>query len=289
MILIVGSTGSLGTAVVKGLLAARRKVVALVRDVSGQRANELKSVGARLVVGDLKSRPTLDAALKDIDTVVCTASSTLSRREGDSIETVDQNGVRSLIDAIEAADTKRFVFVSFSRNIRNDFPLSVAKRSAEKRLESSTIDYTILLPSYFAETWFSPAVGFDTENGKIRIYGDGTAKVSYVGLEDVAKATIACLDKPELIRKAVPIGGPKPISQLDAVALAEKATGRNMQVEFMTVDQIAAARRDTTDSLMGSFLGLFDSLARGDEIPAGWAEMLGVNPGSMEDWFTRLR
>jgi uncharacterized protein YbjT (DUF2867 family) len=289
MILVVGSTGSLGTAVVKGLLAARREVVALVRDVSGPKAHELKSAGARLVIGDLKSRLTLDAALKDIDAVVCTASSTLSRADGDSIETVDQNGIQSLIDAVEAAAIKRFVFISFSRNIRNDFPLSLAKRAAERRLESSTINYTILLPSYFAETWFSPAVGFDTENGRIRLYGDGTAKVSYVGLEDVARATVACLENPKVFRKAVPIGGPKPISQLDAVALAEKATGRTMQIEFMTAEQIAAARSDTTDSLMASFLGLFDSLARGDEIPAGWAETLGVTPRSMENWFTRPR
>ena len=211
----------------------------------------------------------------------------MSRREGNSIETVDQEGVQNLIDAAEAANIKRFVFVSFSRNIGNDFPLSVAKRAAEKRLESSSIDYTTLLPSYFAETWFSPAVGFDTGNGKIRIYGDGNAKVSYVALEDVAKAMIASLDNPKASRKAIPIGGPKAISQLDALALFENATGRKMQVEFMTADQIAGARKDTKDSLMGSFLGLFDSLAKGDEVPAGWTETLGATPQSMEDWVSK--
>lgn len=287
MILVIGSTGSLGMSVVKGLTASHKKVVALVRDISTDKAKELRSAGAALVVGNLRSRSTLDAALKGIEAVVCTASSTMSRQEGDSIETVDQKGVQNLIDAAEAAKIKRFVFVSFSRNIRSDFPLSTAKRAAEKRLESSTIDYTLLLPSYFAETWFSPVVGFDTGNGKIRIYGDGKAKVSYVAREDVAKAAIACLDNPKASRKAIPIGGPKPISQLDAVALAENATGRRMQVEFMTADQIAAARDDAKDSLTGSFLGLFDSLARGDEITAGWAEMLGVKPRSMEDWISK--
>lgn len=286
MILVVGSTGSLGMAVVKGLTAAHENVVALVRDATTGKARELRSAGAVLVVGDLKARSTLDAALEGIDTVICTASSTMSRREGDSIETVDQMGVQNLIDAAEAAGTRHFIFVSFSRNIRNDFPLAAAKRAAERRLESSTINYTILLPSYFAETWFSPAVGFDAANGKIRIYGDGKAKVSYVTIEDVAKATIACVHNPEVCRKAIPIGGLKPISQLDAVSLVEQATGRTMQVEFMTADQIAGARKGTTDALTGSFLGLFDSLARGDEIPAGWSETLGVKPQSLEDWFS---
>jgi uncharacterized protein YbjT (DUF2867 family) len=286
MILVVGSTGLLGMAVAKGLAAAHENVAALVRDDSTDKAKALRSAGAVLVVGDLKVRSTLDAALDGIDTVVCTASSTLSRREGDSIETVDQMGVQSLIDAAEEARTRRFIFVSFSRNIGNDFPLAAAKRAAERRLESSSINYTILLPSYFAETWFSPAVGFDAASGKIRIYGDGKAKVSYVTLADVAKATIACVRNPKVCREAIPIGGPKPISQLDAVALVERATGRKMQVEFMTADQIAAARKGTTDALTGSFLGLFDSLAKGDEIPAGWSETLGVKPQSLEDWFS---
>jgi uncharacterized protein YbjT (DUF2867 family) len=286
-ILVVCSTGSLGTSVVKRLTSARRQVTALVRDISTDKAKELKSAGAGLVVGDLKFRPALDEALNGIDMVLCTASSTMSRQAGDSIETVDWEGVQNLIAAAEIANVGRFVFISFSRNILDDFPLSAAKRAAEKRLESSALDYTLLLPSYFAETWFSPAVGFDAGNGRIRIYGDGKAKVSYVALGDVAKAAITCLDNPNASRQAIAIGGPKAISQLDAVALAEKATGRKMQVEFMTGDEIAAARKDTNDSLMASFLGLFDSLARGDEIPAGWVETLGVDPQSMEDWIPK--
>lgn len=285
MILVVGSTGALGMSVVMGLIASHKKATALVRDMSGHKASQLRAAGAALVLGDLKARTTLDEALKGIDTVVCTASSTLSRGDGDSIETVDQQGVQDLISAAEAANVGRFVFVSFSRNIHNDFPLARAKRAAEKRLEASAIDYTILLPSYFADTWFSPAVGFDVGNGKIRVYGDGKSKVSYVAREDVAKATVACLDNPRATRKAIPIGGPAAISQLEAVALAEKATARKMQVEFMTTEQIAAARSEAKDSLTQSFLGLFDSLAAGDEIPAGWAESLGVKARSMEGWF----
>jgi uncharacterized protein YbjT (DUF2867 family) len=286
VILVVGSTGSLGMAVVKTLTAAHESVAALVRDVTTDKARDMRSAGAALVVGDLKSRVTLDGALKGVDTVVCTANSVVSRREGDSIETVDQMGVQHLIDAAEMADARHFVFVSMSRSIPNDFPLAVAKRAAEKRLESSTIDYTILLPSFFAETWFSPAVGFDTRNGRIRIYGDGKAKVSYVARNDVARAAIACIGNPAVGRKAIPIGGPKSISQLEAVALAEKATGRTMQLEFMTADQIAAARERATDSLTRSFLGLFGSLGMGDEVPAGWAETLSVKPQSMDDWIS---
>jgi len=275
--------------VVTGLIAAHKSVTAFVRDTSADKARQLRAAGAALVAGDLKVTATLDSALSGIDTVVCTASSTLSRGQGDSIETVDHKGIQDLITAAEAAGIGHFVFVSFSRNIRDNFPLAVAKRAAERRLESSQIDYTILLPSYFAETWFSPAVGFDLGSRVIRVYGDGKSKVSYVALGDVARATIACIDNAAVSRKAIPIGGPKAISQLDAVALAEKATGRRMRVESMTTEQITAARKGAQDSLTESFVGLFESLARGDEIPLGWGDLLGVEPQSMDEWFSRPR
>jgi len=286
MILIVGSTGALGTAVARGLLASRQKVRALVRDAATDKARQLEAAGAALVVGDLKSPATLDAAVQGIDTIVCTASATLSRQEGDAIETVDQRGIQNLIDAAEHAHTRRFIFVSFSRNIAADFPLAAGKRAAERRLEASPIDYTILLPSYFAETWLSPAVGFDVGNGRVRIYGPGTAKVSYVSLEDVARAVVACVGNPRTSRQAIPIGGPEPLSQLEAVALAERAGGRKLQLEFMSSEQIAAARAATQDSLMASFLGLFAALAKGDAIASGWTEVLGVEPRSIADWIT---
>jgi uncharacterized protein YbjT (DUF2867 family) len=284
MILVVGSTGSLGMQVTKGLAANGKQVIGMVRDQNADKAKALAAAGARLVVGDLKDRNSLDAAVSGIDAIVCTASSTMSRREGDSIETVDQKGVQTLIGAAEAVKVKRFVFVSFSRNIADDFPLAQSKRAAERRLEASKIDYTIFLPSYFAETWFSPAVGFDISSGTVRIYGDGAAKVSYVALADVGQAVVNSIDNPGVSRQAIPIGGPRAISQLEAMALAEKAAKKKIAVEHMTIDQIRAARKGAKDSMTASFLGLFESLARGDEIPTSWTDKLNVKPITMEAW-----
>lgn len=287
MNLVVGSTGSLGTSVVKKLAAAGKPVTAVARDLSSPRAKALQAAGAELVTGELKDPASLEKVLMGATTVICTASSTMSRQEGDSIETVDQQGIQSLIAAAEKAGIKRFVFVSFSRNILSDFPLAMAKRSAEKRLESSKMDYTLLLPSYFAETWFSPAVGFDAAGGKVKVYGDGSRRVSYIALEDVASAVVACVDNAGTSRQAIPIGGPVALSQLEAIALAEKTTGRKLERESMTVEQIRGARAGKLDSMTASFLGLFESLARGDEIAPAWAGTLHVPLTRMEDWFKR--
>lgn len=54
MILVVGSTGLLGTAVTKKLAAAGQPVTALVRNAGGDKARALRAAGAKLVTGDLK-------------------------------------------------------------------------------------------------------------------------------------------------------------------------------------------------------------------------------------------
>jgi len=284
MILVVGSTGYVGSAVTKKLAAAGKPVTALVRDSSSEKSHALQAVGAKLARGDLKDRVSLEKALEGVDTVICTASSTLSRREGDSLDTVDNKGVQTLIDVAERKGARRFIYVSFSRNISDDFPLARFKRAAEKRLESSKLDYTILLPSYFADVWLTPAVGFDVAGGKVRIYGDGKARSSYVNVEDVARAVVACVDNPKASRKAIPVGGAKAYSQLEAVALVEKATGKKLEREHMTGDQIKAARTAAGDPMQATFLGLFDALAHGDVIPPDWTATLGVQPSSLEDW-----
>ena len=287
MIVVVGATGSLGTCVTKELAAAGKPVTALVRDRSSEKARALEAVGARLVVGDLKDAASIEQALRRGSTVICSASSMMSRRAGDSIEMVDQQGVQNLISAAERTAVRRFIFVSSSRNVGEDFPLAAAKRAAEKRLESSRLDYTILLPSYFPETFLSPGTGFDVANGKVRIYGNGTSKVSYIALEDFAKAVVACVDNPAVSRQAIPVGGPQALSQLEIVRLVERTTGRKLHLEYMTAEQIQAARANTTDPLMSSFLGLCASLAKGDEIPTDWTRQLNVQPMSLAEWIAK--
>ncbi len=149
MILVVGSTGQVGASAVHKLSARGKTVVDVVRDAGAEKARALLAAGARLVVGDLKAPPSLERVLKGVNAIICTASSTLSRREGDSLETVDGKGVQSLIDMAERKGVGRFIYVSFSRNMPSDFPLAEYKRAAERRLEASKLDHSILLPTCF--------------------------------------------------------------------------------------------------------------------------------------------
>lgn len=70
-------------------------------------------MGVETFVGDLKSKSSLENALHGVSAIISTVSSTLSRQEGDSIQTVDDEGQNNLIDTAVSAGVSHFVYVSF--------------------------------------------------------------------------------------------------------------------------------------------------------------------------------
>jgi uncharacterized protein YbjT (DUF2867 family) len=119
--------------------------------------------------------------------IISTASSTLSRQEGDSIKTVDLDGQLSLIDAAKHAKVAHFTFASIPRSPVRESPLTRAKYRVEQEICGSGVPYTILAANYFMEVWLSPVLGFDYPNQKAIIFGDGHQLISWVSSGDVAE------------------------------------------------------------------------------------------------------
>src|SRR5436190_12441592 len=114
MVFVVGATGLLGSEVCQLLVGGGEPVRALIRSSSDRtKVEKLRGLGVETFEGDLKNRSSLDAACRGASAVISTASSTLSRQEGDSIQSVDREGQLDLIDAAKAAEVERFVLISF--------------------------------------------------------------------------------------------------------------------------------------------------------------------------------
>jgi NmrA-like family len=113
MILVVGATGLVGSEVCQRLMRRGEPVRALVRATSSKEKIEvLRSLGVELCVGDLKDPQSIVAACRGVNAVISTASSTLTRQPGDSIESVDAAGQLNLVNAAKDANVGRFRFVS---------------------------------------------------------------------------------------------------------------------------------------------------------------------------------
>lgn len=266
MNLIVGATGLLGGEICRLLAQQGKAVRALVRDTSNtEKVAALKGSGAQIVRGDLKDRASLDAACRGASAVVSTASSTLSRQEGDSIESVDRHGQLNLIEAAEAAGVKHFVLISFASS-DIDFPLQSAKRAVEERLRHGRMTYTILQPSFFMEVWLSPALGFDLANSTAQLYGAGHNKLCWISFQDVARFAVASLDSPHARNAVIPLGGPEGLSPLEVVRLAEQAVGKPFAVQHVPEEALRAQHATATDPLQQSFAALMLTYAHGDAV-----------------------
>jgi len=264
MILVAGATGVLGSEIVRRLLARGEKVRAMVRVTSApEKVERLERAGAEIMRADVREPRTLLAACDGVNAVISTVTTILTSQPGDSFEATDGEGNKSLIDAAKKAGVTKFVFVSFDTSKSAENPLSKAKQDAEDHLRNSGLDYTILHPSLFFESWLGPMLFADPAAGTAKVYGNGTDKIRYVAVADVAEFAVQSLSRPAARNATIPIGGPDEISQRDAVRIFEEAYGRKFSVIEVPEAVLDAQWRSAENPFDKTFAGLMLGLARG--------------------------
>lgn len=290
MVLVVGSTGMLGSEICRQLIQKSIPVRALIRSTSdAAKVAQLKSLGCEIVEGDLKTPGTLARACQGVEAVISTASSTFSRQEGDSIQTVDLEGQLHLVDAAQKAGVRQFILISFPDTAGYPNPLNDAKRAAERRLQESGMNYVSLQANYFMEIWLSPALGFDYPNHTVRMLGDGTAKQNPISFTDVAKIAVACLGHPAAQNKIIPIGGPDNLSMQEIIQLFEDISGDKFAVDTVPQAALEQQKANAGSPLEASFAGLMLAFARGLSMDTRQtAAQFGVTLSSVADYAKRV-
>jgi uncharacterized protein YbjT (DUF2867 family) len=259
-------------------------VRALVRATSSKaRVESLVSSGVEVCEGDLKDLRSIAAACRGVDGIVSTASTTMNRQPGDSIESVDAVGQLNLVQAAIEAKVNRFVFVSFRRAPGLSFPLADAKAQVENAIRS--LNFTIVQASWFMEVWLSPALGFDYANGTARIYGPGANAISWVSYRDVAEICAIALRHPEAERKTIEFGGPEALTPLEVVARFERIAGRVFQVEHISEETLLAQFAGAADSMQKSFAALMLGYAHGDAMNmAPVVDTFGIRLSTIDEY-----
>jgi NADH dehydrogenase len=264
MILVVGATGTLGAEICHRLRGRQINVRALVRGTADPaRLESLREAGFDLCQGDLKDVDSLRGACSGVYAVISTASSTLSRQQGDSIETVDRLGQLSLIEAATKAGVKHFTLVSIPQNTLGESPLTRAKAEVQRSLAGSGMAYTILAANYFMEIWLSPALGFDYPHHKVVVFGEGRAPISWVSYRDVAEFALRSHLTPGAHNRILDVGGPQDLSPLDVVEIFERASGAPFERQFVPEEALLAQLGQASDPLAETFAKLQLEYAHG--------------------------
>ena len=178
-ILVIGGTGTVGTHVVRELLARKTHLLVLTR--SAERAKGLP-VGVEVVTGDLLDPGTVRSVFRGVDGVfLLNAVSTTETHEG----LMAVNGARM-------SGVKRLVYMSV-HNVEQalHLPHFGAKLPIEAVVKTSGIPYTILRPNNFFQNdyWFRDAIL------RYGVYPQpiGNVGLSRVDVRDIAEAAAIAL------------------------------------------------------------------------------------------------
>ena len=232
MVLVVGSTGKLGSAIVWRLRKDGLPARALVRRTSNTRV--LAGSEAELLVGDLRDPESLRIACRGCNAVVTTASSLHSSTRFD-FQRVDRQGNLNLIEAAKAEKVDRFVFTStVGADVSNAPRIFKNKKFIEDRLAESGLRHTILRPAGFMEN-LVPLIRWVRRMGWVVIPGPGTRKTSYIAIRDIAEMVRLVLAKPPQ-HPVIEFGGPEDLSLLDCIAELQDVLGQRIRVFHLPLD-----------------------------------------------------
>ena len=290
MILVVGATGRLGTAICRALVERGGTVYGMVRATSDPAGvAELRHLGVTTVVADLDDPESLREACSGCDAVVSSMTAMGRVGSADTIERVDRDGQLAMIAAAADEGVERFVYVSYSGAIGKDDPLTLAKRAVERTLKHSGMSWTVLRPSCFMESWLGPDLGFDYVAGRARLFGDGHQPISWISLDDVAAFAAEAVDSEEARNAVVELGGPAALSPREAVRIFESVTGRAFELESVPEEALRDGLAGARDSRERSFAALMLAYAKGNPIPMEeTAERFRVDLTSVEDYARRV-
>lgn len=229
MNLVIGATGSLGGLISHRLLKTDAPVRALVRE--GSDYSSLQAGGAEVALGDLKNPRSLERACIGTQRIVATATAA-ARAGDDTVESVDRLGYSHLIEAATAVGVRQFVFVS-AHGFGSDSPVALAraKASTEELLLSSGLNYTILQPALFMESWISMILGAQLQLGpKVVVMGDPDLPLPFVGISNVADLAIATLGHDEADMASLPLSA-QAVSYRQIIDWIDEITGSNISLE----------------------------------------------------------
>lgn len=231
MILIIGATGVLGSALSKQLLEQGEQVRVMTRN-PGNTTN-LKAAGAEIVPGDLCDPASLRRACQGTEKVVASAHSIMGRG-AEASKHVDGQGHKDLIDAAKAAGCCHFIYISMEGVERNPTPFARFKQEVEQYLQASGLNFTILRPTAFMETHAHTMIGQPIlETGKVTLFGQGNSPRNFVAVDDVAAYALLALKGEIASGQTIEIGTPENWTNNKVAAMYEKLAGRKAKVSHV--------------------------------------------------------
>jgi uncharacterized protein YbjT (DUF2867 family) len=230
IIAVTGATGQQGRAVAKKLLAEGWRVRALTRDTNKPAAQELKSLGAEILPGDMDQRAELDAAFKGAYGVFSVQNFWLPNV---GFEGEVRQG-KAVADAAKATDVQHLVYSSVGSAHRGMGQKHFeSKWIIEQYIHGLELPYTILRPVAFMENYnWSRA---QILNGAFIGMGLRPEKgLQIIAVEDIGVfAALAFANRNQFLGRTLELAGDE-LTELQIADTFTKVIGRPVSLNLPT-------------------------------------------------------
>ncbi len=218
MILLTGATGFLGEFVLEELVKRGHKVTCFVRKTSN--LDVIKRLNVKYQFGELENYKSICEALKGKESLI-------------NIASLGFGHASNIINACEEMGVKRSIFISTTGIFTKLNPDSKEIRiTAEKIIEESSLDYTIIRPTMIYGTpkdrnmW--RLVKYLKRLPILPILGSGTYLQQPVYVKDLAHVIVTAYEKSVSIKKAYNVSGAEPLTYNEVVDITGKALGKKV-------------------------------------------------------------
>jgi uncharacterized protein YbjT (DUF2867 family) len=238
---VFGGTGFIGGYLVDELLARGHKPVLLVRPGS---ESKVRQPGAcEMVPGTIAEPQAVEQALRGADAAIYNIGILKEYpKRGVTFDALHFEGNRLAADRARAMGVKRFVLMSANGVKADGTAYQRTKYMAEQYLQSSGLEWTIFRPSVLfgdprGQMEFATQLYRDIVSQPIPVplfhdgllpFGAGSARMSPVHVQDVARVTVASLSQEQTRGQTRCLGGPEELSWKRILEIIGEAVGKRV-------------------------------------------------------------
>lgn len=279
---VTGSTGALGTLVVRHLLALRvpaASIVALVRDEA--KASSLRDLGVEIRRADYNEPTTLPSALKGVDRLVLVSGSEVGKRFAQH---------RAVIDAAKTAGVKLVVYTSLVGADTSANPLAPEHKATEAHLRAAGIPFVILRNNWYTEN-YAGDLQYARVSGVIAA-AVGTGRVASASRTDYAEAAARVVTEEGHEGKTYELTGTQAWDYAELARTAGEVLGR--PVSFQNLSPADRQKALLAAGLPAGIASFVTSLDQGIEagtlarVSGDLATLLGRAPQTLKEGLKAL-
>lgn len=294
MILITNPTGFVGRAVVRQLVAEQYKVRCLLQP--SRREQRLpKGIPLSTIAASLSDLPALRTAMQDVTAIIHLMSE--EDPEQETALLTHAQDTANLVEAAREVGVRRFIYLSrLGADRASAYLLFRVRGEAEAAVRKSDLDWTILQAAitYGPEDAFTNVLAMlaKTVPFVLPMPEAGLVRFQPLWIADLVRCILITLNRDDLARQAVPLGGPEhfTLEQLVTQVLLALRVRRRLVRVRMPLAQFMSALGDIFLFRNPVPPWWFDILAVGSATELGSIpRYFGFEPGRFANCLDHLR